>query len=179
MRELYQLVACETGLVFEINEIPVQFVFTGEVTNDNHPDNFIGIVLTSITDINDNIYTGCYTLQDATCQEDFTEVAFEEFFSTVETVATCQECLPEVETPVVINTGKTIYPEFLMDNVDPQEAEYLFCEFAKAVYQKVLSLRYGISSCCPIDLLTIQNDLEILKMDMTRNCDLCIPPEEE
>jgi hypothetical protein len=120
---------------------------------------------------------GCYTLVDADCYDEWEEYNFNDIFFTVDCVNTCEECVPKkVHTPPVLN-HKVIYPEFKVNNADPFEAEQIMCEYAKAEYQKVLGLRYGIEFCCPIDLMQAKIELEILKMDMAEDTDACCNPQ--
>jgi len=174
--EYYQLKCCETGTVLLVNGLPAKFVYTGLFNNNNTPDSMYNKVLTRITDIHGNDILGCYTLVDADCAEEWEEYNFNDIFFTVECVNTCEECVSKpVYTPPLLN-HKMIYPEFKVNNADPYEAEQIMCEYAKAEYQKVLGLRYGIQFCCPIDLMQAKIELEILKMDMAEDVDACNTP---
>jgi hypothetical protein len=175
--EYYQLKCRETGSVLLVNGLPAKFVYTGLFNNENTPDSMYNKVLTRITDIHGNDIVGCYTLVDAYCYDEWEEYNFNDIFFTVDCVNTCEECVPKkVHTPPVLN-HKVIYPEFKVNNADPFEAEQIMCEYAKAEYQKVLGLRYGIEFCCPIDLMQAKIELEILKMDMTEDTDACCNPQ--
>lgn len=175
MAENYQLSCCSTGEMLQINNLPAVFVFTGVTQNDNHPDNFQEVVLTAIKDINSNVITGCYKLVESDCPEEYEQVAWEDFFVITECVNTCIECLPKPEPVKVITNHKTIYPEFKVNNVDPNKAESIFCKFGSAIYEEVLELRYGIKHCCPTDLMHSRIAFEILKMDITENKLDCCP----
>tara|TARA_R110001592_G_scaffold64112_2_gene196830 strand:- start:5536 stop:6306 length:771 start_codon:yes stop_codon:yes gene_type:complete len=175
MAENYQLSCCSTGEMLQINNLPAVFVFTGITQNDNHPDNFQEVVLTAIKDINSNVITGCYKLVEWNCPEEYEQIAWEDFFVITECVDTCIECLPKPEPVKVITNHKTIYPEFKVNNVDPNKAESIFCKFGSAIYEEVLELRYGIKHCCPTDLMHSRIAFEILKMDITENKLDCCP----
>ncbi len=173
--ERYQLNCCINGGALKINGLPAVFVFTGTVFNNNHPDNFLEVVLTTIKDINGNYVTGCYQLVEADCYEEWEELVWKDFFVEVECVNTCEECLPKpVVIPEVLN-HKIIYPEHKVNNVDPVKAEQIFCAFGTANYEKVLALRYGIQFCCPTDLMQATIEHEILKMDIAEDSIACCP----
>jgi hypothetical protein len=174
--EYYQLKCCETNTVLEVNGLPAKFVYTGLYNNTNTPDSMYNKVLTRITDIHGNDIIGCYTLVDADCYDEWEEFNFEDIFFTVDCVNACEECVPKhVPTPKLLN-HKLIYPEFKVNNADPFEAEQIMCEYADGEYQKVLSLRYGIQFCCPVDLMQAKIEFEILRMDMAEDLDACNNP---
>lgn len=172
--ERYQLNCCSTGKALEVNGLPAIFVYKGIAKNDNYPDNFLEVVLTSITDISGNIISGCFKLVDAECFDEYEELAWENIFIETECVNTCSECLPKPAKEEIITNHKIIYPEFKVNNVDPYEAEQIFCEFGTAMYEKVLALKYGVQFCCPTDLMQSTIELEILKMDIAVDNTFCI-----
>ena len=175
--ERYQLTCCSTGEALKVNGLPAVFVFKGLTSNDNHPDNFLEVVLTTIKDINANVITGCFRVTEAECYEEWEEIKWEDFFVQTECVSTCQECLPKPEPIPAITNHKIIYPDYQVNNVDPYEAEKIFCAFGDANYQKVLSLRYGVQFCCPTDLMQSTIEHEILKMEIAEDKDACCPAE--
>jgi hypothetical protein len=171
--ERYQLICCENGKVLKINGLPAIFIFTGITFENNHPDHYLDVILTSIKDINGNFTTGCFRLIDAECYEKEELILWQEFFIEVHCVKTCHECLPSpVITAPVINP-KTIYPDYIVNNVDSDKAEEIFCAFGDANYEKVLALRYGIQFCCPTDLMQSTIEHEILKMDIVEDKNAC------
>lgn len=175
MAENYQLSCCSNGEMLQINNLPAVFVFSGVTQNDNHPDNLIESVLTAIKDINGNVVTGCYRLVESECPEEYEEILWEDFFVITECVDTCQDCLPKPEPVVPITNHKTIYPEFKVNNVDPDKAESIMCKFGSSIYEEVLELRYGIKHCCPTDSMHSMIAYQILKMDLTENKLDCCP----
>ena len=175
MAENYQLSCCSTGELLQINNLPAVFVFNGITKNNNHPDDYIEVVLTAIKDINANVVTGCYRLIESTCPEEYQEILWENFFVITECVDTCQECLPKPEPAELITNHKTIYAEFKANNVDPYKAEAILCEYGSVMYQEVMELRYGIKHCCPQDSMKAQIAYQILKMDLTENKEDCCP----
>jgi hypothetical protein len=175
--ERYQLTCCSTGNALIVNGLPAVFVFKGLTSNDNHPDNFLEVVLTTIKDINANVITGCYRVTEAECFEEWEEVLWQDFFVETECVSTCQECLPKPEVIPPITNHKTIYPDYIINNVDPDKAEQIFCAFGDANYEKVLALRFGVQFCCPTDLMQSTIEHEILKMDIAEDVNACCPIE--
>ena len=173
--EKYQLTCCSTGKALEVNGLPAVFLFKGEYSNGHHPDTLLESVLTAIRDINGNIISGCFKVEEAGCFEEYQELAWEDIFIDVECVETCAECLPLPEVILPLTNHKLIYPEFIVNNVDSNEAESIFCTFGDAMYQKVLALRYGVQFCCPVDLQQAQIELEILKMDIATDVKACCP----
>ena len=175
--ERYQLTCCSTGEALKINGLPAVFVFQGITSNENHPDDFLEVVLTTIKDINANVITGCYRVTEADCFEEWEEILWHDFFVLTECVSTCQECLPKPEVIPPITNHKTIYPTYIVNNVDPDKAEQIFCAFGDANYEKVLALRFGIQFCCPTDLMQSTIEHEILKMDIVEDVNACCPIE--
>lgn len=173
--ERYQLTCCSTGEALVVNGLPGVFVFQGLTSNNNHPDDFLEVVLTTIKDINANVITGCYRVTEAECFEEWEEILWQDFFVETECVSTCQECLPKPVTIPPITNHKIIYPDFIINNANPIDAEQIFCAFGDANYQKVLALRYGIQFCCPTDLMQSTIEHEILKMDITEDPNACCP----
>ena len=171
--ERYQLTCCSTGEALIVNDLPGVFLFQGITSNDNHPDNFLEVVLTTIKDINANVITGCYRLTEAECFEEWQEILWEDFFVETECVDTCKECLPKPVIIPPITNHKIIYPDYIVNNVDPNKAEQIFCAFGDANYEKVLALRFGIQFCCPTDLMQSTIEHEILKMDITEDINAC------
>lgn len=172
--ERYQLNCCSTGETFKVNGSPAVFVYKGKAAVNNHPDDLVDVVLTSIKDSSSNLITGCFKLVDAECYEEYEELAWENMFFETECVSTCQECLPKPVPEPFITNHKTIYPDFKVNNVDPYKAEQIFCEFGTAMYEKVLALKYGVQFCCPTDLMQSTIELEILKMDIAVDNTFCI-----
>jgi hypothetical protein len=175
--EKYQLTCCVNGEALKINGLPAIFVFQGKVFNENHPDNFLEVVLTTIKDINGNYITGCFRVTEADCYEEWEEILWHDFFIETECVSTCQECLPKPVIIPAITDHKIIYPDYVVNNVDSGKAEQIFCAFGDANYEKVLALRYGIQFCCPTDLMQSTIEHEILKMDIAEDLNACCPDE--
>jgi hypothetical protein len=173
--ERYQLTCCSTGEALTVNGLPGVFVFQGLTSNANHPDDFLEVVLTTIKDINANVITGCYRVTEAECFEEWEEIAWQDFFVETECVDTCQECLPKPVIIPPVTNHKIIYPDFIINNAEPFDAEQIFCAFGDANYEKVLALRYGIQFCCPTDLMQSIIEHEILKMDIAEDPDACCP----
>lgn len=171
--ERYQLTCCSTGNALTINGRPAVFVFTGDYKNNNHPDDFLEVVLTAIKDINGNIIRGCYRLTEADCFGEWEELLWQDVFIETECVNSCKECLPKPVILPAITDHKMIYAEYKVNNVDPAEAEQIYCAFGDANYEKVLALRYGIQHCCPSDLMQVQIEHEILKMDIAEDLTAC------
>lgn len=173
--ERYQLTCCSTGSPLIVNGLPAVIVFTGDYKNNNHPDNFLEVVLTAIKDINGNVIRGCYQLTEADCVGEWQELLWQDLFIETECVSSCKECLPKPVVLPEITNHKMIYPEYKVNNVDPDEAEAIYCAFADAQYQQVLALRYGIQFCCPSDLMQAQIEYQILKMDIAEDLAACTP----
>ena len=173
--ERYQLTCCSTGEALVVNGLPGVFVFQGITSNNNHPDDFLEVVLTTIKDINANVITGCYRVTEAECFEEWEEVLWQDFFVETECVSTCQECLPKPVIIPPVTNHKIIYPDFIVNNAEPFDAEQIFCAFGDANYEKVLALRYGIQFCCPTDLMQSTIEHEILKMDIAEDPNACCP----
>jgi hypothetical protein len=173
--EKYQLTCCSTGEALKVNGLPAIFIFKGITRNDNHPDDYQEVVLTSIKDISGNLITGCYRIMEAECFDEWEELLWENIFIETECVSTCQECLPKPVIIPPVTNHKMIYPDFIVNNAEPFDAEQIFCAFGDANYEKVLALRYGIQFCCPTDLMQSTIEHEILKMDIAEDPNACCP----
>lgn len=173
--ERYQLTCCSDGQPLKVNGLPAVFIFNGAVSNGNHPDDYIDVVLTTIKDINANIITGCFKVTEAECYDEWEELQWQNFFVLTECVSTCEECLPKPIVIPPITNHKNIYPDYIINNVDPHEAEKIFCAFGDANYEKVLALRFGVQFCCPTDLMQATIEHEILKMDIVEDPNACCP----
>lgn len=171
--ERYQLTCCSNGEALKINGLPAVFVFKGVVKNDNHPDNFLEVVLTTIKDINGNLITGCFRVTEAECYQEWEELLWEDFFIEIQCVDSCIECLPKPVVIPPVTNHREIYPEYKINNVDSEKAEQIFCAFGDANYEKVLALRFGIQFCCPTDLMQATIEHEILKMDIAEDPNAC------
>lgn len=64
------------------------------------------------------------------------------------------------------STGKVIYPEFSVNNADPEYTEEVMCKFATINYKDVMTSKLGIEFCCPIDHFDTNLKYQILKMDL-------------
>jgi hypothetical protein len=175
--EKYQLTCCSTGEALVINGLPAIFVFNGLTSNNNHPDDYLEVVLTTIKDINANVITGCYRVTEAECFEEWEEILWQDFFVETECVNTCKECLPKPAVIPPITNHKIIYPDFIVNNAESFDAEKIFCAFGDANYEKVLALRFGVQFCCPTDLMQSTIEHEILKMDIAEDVNACCPVE--
>lgn len=175
--EYYQLVCCDSKDTLKINGSYARFVFTGIAVNDIHPDNLIGKAVTSFTDSSANTVKGCWQFLEADPRKNYIDYPFEEIFTSAECVDECCDC---TEKPVKIKKPgyfiPTVHPELIVNNVDADHARSVFCGFGQAMYQKAMSVRYGITFCCPVDLMSYRIDLEIMKMDMTEDRLACCPP---
>ena len=173
--EYYQLTQCCNNLPVEMDGLPVRFKFVGAMSNSIHPDDLFGKVLSKITDVNQNEYTGCFTLTDATCVAEYKTIDWEEFFFKVDTVKTCLECLP-VDTTVVLQTNTTvIYAEPDYNGLDPDVVENTMCSFGDIMYKEMMTKRNGIVYCCMDNKLDVMIDHQILKMDLVDNSEICCP----
>lgn len=173
--EYYQLVQCCDDKPCLMDGKPVRFKFTGKMSNNIHPDDLIGLVLTTITDINQNDYTGCFKLVEAECYLEHTDFAFEDFFFKYTFVKTCKECMPE---PVVVQSPfskKPIYAIAEYNGLDAERVETTMCDYAETTHHKMMSTRHGVVFCCDENLMDLKIDLEILKMDLVSNNEICCP----
>lgn len=174
--EYYQLVECCNNEPCNVGGKPTVFSFNG-TTNGVHPDDLFEKVITSITDENDNTVCGCFKLQEACLVEGVNVISFAEYFVEVETVATCEECLPE---PVIVDEGlkvtkKIIYAEPDYNKLDPEKVENIMCIFADVIFKEIQTERFGIKFCCPSDFTSAKIDMEVLKLDLITDNSICCP----
>lgn len=176
IEERYQLICCSTGKPLQLNGLTAVFVYSGVNLPDNHPDDFIDLVITGFKTVSGNVIKGCYKILEEECkEEEWNEFKWYDTFTETTCVKDCFECLPK---PVIVKSlieQKTIYPDFVVNNVDPDKAESIFCTYANMNYKKVLALRYGIEFCCPYDLVSATIEFEILKMDIATDSKACCP----
>ena len=174
IEERYKLICCSTGEALKLNGLTAVFVYEGFNLPNTHPDDLIEVVITAFKTTNGVVITGCYKLLEEECkEEEWTEFKWLDTFTEITCVNDCFECLPE---PVIVKSlikQKVLYPNFIVNNVDPDKAESIFCTYADMNYKKVLALRYGIEFCCPFDLVSATIDFEILKMDIATDSKAC------
>lgn len=79
---------------------------------------------------------------------------------------TCTDCNPPA--PVVIPSliNRRVKPGYDTPSCPPEYTEKVSCTFGEAMYEEVLSKRYGLEDCCTIDVLkwTIKKELLNLKV---------------
>jgi hypothetical protein len=174
--EYYQLTQCCNEEPCLIGGKPAVFAFDG-TTKGVHPDELFGKVITTIIDENSNEFCGCFKLKEACLEDGVMVIPFHEFFTEIETVDTCEECLPEPEAveEVLAATPRMIYAEPIYNGLDPEMVEDVMVEFAEVVYKEIMAERYGINFCCPSEFLDAKLDMEILKLDLVTDNSICCP----
>lgn len=172
--EYYQLVQCCDNKPCLMDTLPVRFKFTGEMSNGLHPDDLVALVLTKITDINANEYTGCFKLVEADCYPEFKELEFQDFFFKVETTRSCSEC----EKPVVVepmSLTPMTYAQSYYNGLDVDRVENTMIDYAQNMHQKMMSIRHGIKFCCEENLMDLKIELELINFELTNNPQICCP----
>ena len=79
---------------------------------------------------------------------------------------TCIECNPPVEPEPFRLITRKVEPGYSTQVCPPEYVEKVNCTFSEAMYNEVLSKRYGLENCCVIDAQkwTIKKELMDLKM---------------
>lgn len=172
--EYYQLTQCCNNLPVEMDGLPVRFKFVGAMSNSIHPDDLFGKVLSKITDVNQNEYTGCFQLKEATCSVEYKTIDWEEFFFKVDTVKTCNECLPIPPAAPITNT-KVIYAEAYFGGINVKKVIDINCSFANTVYRQMMEKRMGVAMHISDDIEQSVIDHFVLKMDLVENAEMCCP----
>lgn len=176
--EYYYLIQCCDNLPCTRDTKPLRFVYTGVTSNSITPDELLEGVLNSITDVNQNVTTGCFKLTEAVtdCTVETIDIPFEDFFFEYTCVKSCAECLPDapITVPSIIDAN-TVYAEAFYNGIDPDKVEAAMCRFAEVTYKQMMQKRHGIKYCCMEDAMERKIDFEIIKMDLTDNSDICCP----
>lgn len=171
--EFYQLKNCQTGVVFQYNDLPVRFAYVGQSNEGTHPDFLLNKIISSFTDQSLNEYTGCWQFMEAESFPEYSTLDYVEFLNDVGTECDCAAC-SEPEEPVTPPVNlKTIYPTFKVPFCDAEYVEKIKCSFAEQVYKKMQSERYKIKPCCNDSLNKYHIKHEILKLDMIEDPELC------
>lgn len=92
----------------------------------------------------------------------------------------CETCLPEdPEEPVLTPTPRMVYPEPESDFCDINYIEKVSCNFSDAVYQHIISRRYGIKFCCPTDLRKWMIKFELMQLNELHDPNFCPVAEDD
>jgi len=87
---------------------------------------------------------------------------------------TCEECIGvDPEIPLMLNHRK-IEPGYDTPACSIDYFEKVECRFAEAMYQEVISERYGIEFCCEIDAMKYEIKHEDLKLRLITDPNACI-----
>lgn len=79
------------------------------------------------------------------------------------------DCLQDVDTlaftcPVVHEPKRSVKPGYNTPTCTTEQYEDIACRFSELLYKDVLEKRYGISNCCPDELLQIQIKYEVIEL---------------
>jgi hypothetical protein len=88
----------------------------------------------------------------------------------------CEECLPQpVPEPVFELSSRSVRPGYNTPGCPADYYEKVNCKFSEAVYQEMIAVRYGIKTCCDIDMRKYQIKKEMLNLDalLDPNFDCC------
>ena len=93
-------------------------------------------------------------------------------------VPPCDLCLPQPipELPVVLNT-RFVKPGYSTPSCSPEYTERVNCNYGDQLYNRMLSVRYGLTVCCDeaFDKWLIKK--ELLDLDSLKNTEFdCCPP---
>jgi len=102
----------------------------------------------------------------------------------VASYGTCAECLPTpIPEDVNLNT-RAIKPGYYTKGCPPEYTEKVNCNFASQYYQLMVSQRYGINFCCPLDLDKWDIEKSLLDLKALYDEGMCVsslvdccPPE--
>ena len=126
--------------------------------------------------------TGCATCWTVTAANSCTDSVC------VETVATsfdtCELCLPPViPIPLEPLYTRSVKPGYNTPGCSTEYTERVNCNFAEAIYDQMIKLRYGITTCCDLDFnkwILKKEELELRALYDPEMCETILPelPEE-
>lgn len=111
----------------------------------------------------------CWVVEDSiTCEGSIPLSNVTEVFDT------CEECLPPPpEIPEKSLNSRRVKPGYYTKGCAPEYTERISCSFSEQVYKDVISLRYGITSCCEEDTDKWDVKKQILDFKGIYDPDMC------
>lgn len=92
----------------------------------------------------------------------------------------CETCLPQpVSVPELVIRNRTVKPGWNTKGCPPAYVEKVSCNFAEAMYQEVVSLRYGIEFCCNEDAKKWIIKKEMLDLKALIDPEACLPVDQQ
>jgi len=87
----------------------------------------------------------------------------------------CEDCLPQPEPVIPKAKPRTIRPGYFIKNpcLTTEYVEKVNCTFSNQVYNQMISVRYGVSSCCETDVNKWDIKKQIVDFEL-----ITIPKEE-
>lgn len=92
---------------------------------------------------------------------------------------TCEECIGTEEEPPLLLNHRKVQPGYDTKACSTEYVEKVKCSYAEALYQEVVSERYGIEFCCEIDLRKYKIKHEDLKLRLITDPDACLRVSED
>jgi hypothetical protein len=134
---------------------------------------YVGQVI-SIYNANTEILT-CTTVNELPCNQAIDpSPAIPEFITIQEEFCDCEECLPKpIEVPELEINNRTVKPGYDTPGCSPEYVEKISCNYSEALYQEVISRRYGIEFCCSKDLNSLDIKKQLMEFKMITDPDAC------
>jgi hypothetical protein len=134
---------------------------------------YVGQVI-SVYNSNTEITT-CATVATIPCRQAVNPLpAIPEFIIIQEEFCDCEECLPKpIEVPVLEINNRTVKPGYNTPGCSTEYVEKISCGYSEALYQEVISRRYGIEFCCSKDLNSLDIKKQLMEFKMITDPDAC------
>jgi hypothetical protein len=86
----------------------------------------------------------------------------------------CEICLtpPPIEEPQLVSQ-RMVQPGYNTEACPPEYVERIKCSFAEAIYNEYVTRRYGLKTCCEVDLEKYLIKNELLNLESLYNEELC------
>lgn len=117
----------------------------------------------------------CWTVAEIECPTS-TEATYLEKVYVKEAFADCVSCLP---APVPVEPfeikSRTVKPGYNTKGCSIEYVEKISCDYSEALYQEVITKRYGIKFCCSLDLDALDIKKQLMDFKMITDPDVCKP----
>jgi hypothetical protein len=111
----------------------------------------------------------CWTVSETTVSEMAVSL-----YGNINVYTDCITCLtPTPVEPPQLVSHRMVEPGYNTPGCPPEYVEKVKCKFSDAIYDEYVTRRYGLKTCCDVDLERYLIKYEMLSLDMLYNEELC------
>jgi hypothetical protein len=133
------------------------------IQTDTDLSQYVGQVITILT-----CPETCWTVTEIECSTVTDTVYIKDAF------IDCLSCLPSPEpvTPFEVK-ARTVKPGYNTKGCSPEYVEKISCDYSEALYQEVITKRYGIEFCCSLDFDALDIKKQLMDFKMITDPEAC------